>query len=140
MILLDTNVLSEVMRPQPEAAVMRWIDYQNLETLFISSITVAEQLYGIGSMPLGRRKDRLVGAVEGMIAAFEQRILPFDFKAARCYSGLAVEARQSGKGFPAPDGYIAAIAVAQGFAVATRDASAFIAAGVAVIDPWTFRT
>jgi toxin FitB len=138
MILLDTNVLSEILRPQPEAAVMRWLDSQNLESLFISSITVAEQLYGIGSMPAGKRKERLVGAVERAITLFEGRVLSFDFDAARYYASLAVGARQTGKGFPTPDGYIAAIAAAKGFAVATRDSSAFTAAALSVINPWAF--
>lgn len=137
MIILDTNVISEVIKPQPSQAVVSWLDAQDLETLFISSITVAELLYGIGSMPNGNRKNRLETAVGQTLAVFNDRTLPFDALAARCHALLAIAARQVGKGFPKQDGYIAAIAVSAGFAVATRDSSAFIAAGVNVIDPWT---
>jgi predicted nucleic acid-binding protein len=78
----------------------------------------------------------LVAAVEGVVGDLSGRVLPFDEAAARCYAACAVRARSAGEGFPTPDGYIAAIAVARGFAVATRDGSAFRAAGVAVVDPW----
>jgi toxin FitB len=138
MIILDTNVISEVIKPQPSQAVLSWLDAQDLETLFISSITVAELLYGIGSMPNGNRKNRLETAIGQTLAVFDDRTLPFDAPAARCHASLAIAARQVGKGFPKPDGYIAAIAVSADFAVATRDSSAFVAAGANVIDPWTF--
>jgi toxin FitB len=138
MIILDTNVISEVIKPQPSQAVVRWLDAQELETLFISSITVAELLYGIGSMPNGNRKNRLETTVGHTLAVFNDRVLPFDAPAAKCHASLAIAARKVGKGFPKPDGYIAAIAGSVGFAVATRDSSAFVAAGVKVIDPWTF--
>lgn len=136
MIVLDTNVVSEAMKPEPAAAVRDWLDAQAAETLYLSSVTVAELLFGIGALPDGRRKEKLALTLDGLLGLFEGRILPFDTAAARCYADLAVAARQSGKGFPTPDGYIAAIATAHGFAVATRDASAFKAAGVSIIDPW----
>ncbi|UZD69369.1 type II toxin-antitoxin system VapC family toxin [Brucella sp. JSBI001] len=137
MILLDTNVVSEAMKPEQAPAVRDWLDEQAAETLYLSSVTVAELLFGIGAMPDGRRKQRLATTLDGLLPLFEGRILPFDTNAARHYADLAVAARKAGKGFPTPDGYIAAIAADQGFAVATRDASAFNAAGVPVIDPWT---
>ena len=140
MILLDTNVISEAMKPAPEAAVRDWLDEQAAETLYLSSVTIAELTFGIGALPQGRRKDRLMAALEGVMALFGDRILPFDTKAARRYGDLAVRARAAGRGFPTPDGYIAAIAAAHDFAVASRDASAFEAAGLAVIDPWTKTT
>ncbi|KFL31315.1 plasmid stability protein StbB [Devosia riboflavina] len=136
MILLDTNVVSEGMKPQPDPAVRDWLDAQAAETLYLSSVTVAELLYGIGVLPDGQRKTRLTAAVEGLIGLFEGRILAFDSDAARRYADIAVAARRAGRGFPTPDGYIAAMAVAHGFAVATRDASAFAAADVPTIDPW----
>ncbi len=137
MIVLDTNVVSEAMKPEPATAVRDWLDEQAAETLYLSSVTVAELLFGIGALPDGRRKEKLAAALHGMLGLFEGRILPFDTEAARHYAELAVAARKAGKGFPTPDGYIAAIATAHGFAVATRDASAFRAAGVSIIDPWT---
>lgn len=136
MILLDTNVVSETMRPQPHPSVRAWLDAQLAETLFLSSITIAELLFGIGVLPNGRRKENLVAAVSGVQELFGPRILAFDTRAARYYADLAVKARASDRGFPTPDGYIAAIAASQGFAVASRDASAFAAAGLTVIDPW----
>lgn len=136
MIVLDTNVVSEAMKPEPAPAARDWMDAQSAETLYITSVTVAELLFGVGVLPDGRRKQKLAATLDGMLHLFEGRILPFDTDAARRYSDLAVAARNAGKGFPTPDGYIAAIAVAHGFTVASRDASAFEAAGIDVIDPW----
>lgn len=137
MILLDTNVVSEAMKPEPDDAVRAWLDDQAAETLYLSSVTVAELTFGIGALPSGKRKDRLAEALEGVMELFADRILSFDTGAARRYADLAIKARTAGKGFPTPDGYIAAIATARDFVVATRDTSAFDAAGLEVIDPWT---
>lgn len=136
MILLDTNVISEAMKPVPVDAVRAWLDEQAAETLYLSSVTIAELLYGIGALPAGKRQDRLTEALDGVMELFADRVLPFDIAAARHYADLAVKARADGKGFPTPDGYIAAIAASRGFTVATHDTSAFDAAGVAVINPW----
>ena len=135
MILLDSNVVSEAMKPEPHPAVRDWLDAQAAESLFISSVTIAELLFGIGALPKGKRKDRLGRAVEGVMELFAGRILPFDTDAA-----LAVRARAAGRGFPTPDGYIAAIAAARGYAVASRDTIAFVAARLTVIDPWAARS
>jgi predicted nucleic acid-binding protein len=137
MILLDTNVVSEAMKPEPAPAVRTWLDAQAAETLYLSSVTIAELMFGIGALPKGRRRDKLAAALDGVMELFADRILPFDIKAARRYAALAVSARAAGKGFPTPDGYIAAIAAAHDFAVASRDTSAFTAGGLTVIDPWT---
>jgi predicted nucleic acid-binding protein len=136
MILLDTNVVSEAMKPEPEETVRAWLDEQAAETLYLSSVTVAELMFGIGALPDGKRKDKLTDALEGVMELFAGRILPFDTGTAQHYAALAVKARAAGKGFPTPDGYIAAIAASRGFIVATRDTSAFDAAGLEVIDPW----
>lgn len=136
MILLDTNVVSEAMKPVPDDAVRGWLDEQAAETLYLSSVTIAELMFGIGALPKGNRKDKLASALDGVMELFADRVLPFDIDAARHYADLAVKARAAGKGFPTPDGYIAAIAASKGFVVATRDTSAFDAAGVQVIDPW----
>ena len=136
MILLDTNVVSEAMKPEPNETVRAWLDEQAAETLYLSSVTVAELMFGIGALPDGKRKGKLTEALEGVMELFADRILPFDTGAARHYAELAVKARAAGKGFPTPDGYIAAIATSRGFIVATRDASAFDAASIDVIDPW----
>jgi len=136
MILLDTNVISEAMKAEADPAVRAWLDQQAAETLYISSITLAELLFGIGALPEGRRKIALSETLDGLLSLFGNRVLAFDADAARTYSGIAVAARAAGKGFPTPDGYIAAIAAAHGFSVATRDAAPFHAAGLKVINPW----
>lgn len=136
MILLDTNVVSEMMRPEPHDAVRRWLDAQSAETLYLSSVTVAELRFGIGVLPEGQRRERLNAVLLVVLDLFGPRILPFDVRAAERYADLAVAARAAGKGFPTPDGYIAAVAAVHDFAVASRDASAFRAAGLNVIDPW----
>lgn len=137
MILLDTNVVSEAMKPEPDQAVRNWLDEQAAETLYLSSVTIAELMFGIGALAKGKRQDRLAVALHGVLDLFAGRILPFDTDAARSYVDLAVRARAAGKGFPTPDGYIAAIAAAHNFAVGSRDTTAFAAAGLTVINPWT---
>ncbi|MGY2051630.1 PIN domain-containing protein [Methylobacterium sp. JK268] len=125
------------MKPEPHHGVRDWLDAQVAETLFLSSVTLAELLFGIGALPVGKRKDRPSAAIDGVLGLFAGRILPFDADAARHYADRAVRARAAGRGFPTSDGSIAAIAAAHGFAVASRDTGAFDAAGLTVIDPWT---
>jgi predicted nucleic acid-binding protein len=136
MIVLDTNVVSEAMKPEPHPGVRAWLNEQAAETLYLSSITLAELLFGIAALPAGKRKNMLSRAIDGLTALFGDRVLPLDADAARHYAKLAVKARTAGRGFPMPDGYIAAIAAANGFIVATRDTSPFEAAGMTVINPW----
>jgi len=136
MIVLDTNVVSEAMRPEPNPAVRAWLNEQVAETLYLSSVTLAELLFGIGALPDGKRKKGLGEALDGLLKLFGDRVLTFDTEAARHYAELAVKARAAGKGFPTPDGYIGAIAASKGFIVATRDTSPFDAAGLPVINPW----
>jgi toxin FitB len=136
MIVLDTNVVSEAMKPEPHPAVRAWLNNQAAESLYLSSVTLAELLYGIGSLPAGKRKDMLAQTLDGLMGLFRDRVLPFDTDAARHYAELAVKAKIGGRGFPTPDGYIAAIAASRGFIVASRDTAPFEAAGVSVINPW----
>jgi predicted nucleic acid-binding protein len=136
MILLGANVVSEAMKPERDSAVRQWLDEQAVETLYLSSVTIAELMFGIGALPDGKRKDKLADALDGVMELFADRVLPFDIDAARHHANIAVKARAAGRGFPTPDGYIAAIAASRGFVVATRDTSAFDAAGMDVIDPW----
>jgi predicted nucleic acid-binding protein len=137
MILLDTNVVSEAMKPNPEPTVRSWLNDQVAETLYISSVTLAELLFGIGALPDGRRKQAISETLDGVLDLFGDRVLPFGSEAARHHAELALKARAAGKGFPTPDGYIAAIAASSGFTIATRDTSPFEAAGLTVINPWT---
>lgn len=112
------------------------LNKQAAETLFLSSVTVAELLFGIGSLPVGKCKEMLAHALDGLMGLFKDRVLPFDTDAARRYAELAMTAETAGRGFPTPDGYIAAIAVLREFIAASRDTAPFEAAQLAVINPW----
>lgn len=137
MILLDTNVMSEPLRHAPEPRVIAWLDAQPMETLFLSAITVAELRAGVALLPAGRRRTGLQENLEKrVLPLFAGRVLPFDLACTQAYAALMAEARTSGRAIAAADGYIAAIAVANGFVVATRDIGPFEAAGAAVINPW----
>ncbi len=136
MIVLDTNVVSDAMKPEPHPSVRAWLNDQAAETLFLSSVTLAEMLFGIAALPIGKRKDMLQQAFDGLMRLFKDRILPFDTDAARHYAELAVTAKACGRGFPTPDGYIAAIAASRGFIVASRDTAPYEAAGISVINPF----
>ena len=137
MILLDTNVVSEPLRPVPDLRVIEWIDAQPLETLFLSAITVAELRAGVALLPAGKRRSGLRQNLEKrVLPLFAGRVLPFDLACTAAYAELIAKARAAGLAVATTDGYIAAIAAANGFAVATRDSAAFEAAGAAVINPW----
>lgn len=137
MIVLDTNVISELWKIEPNPNVLAWIDAQAIETLYLSAITVAELRYGLVMMPEGKRRaiyqKRLTSEV---LPAFAGRILSFDLDASQAYADLMVRARAEGKAINKADGYIAATVVANGFIIVTRDTSPFLAAGLQVINPW----
>jgi len=137
MILLDTNVLSELMRAKPVPEVLAWVDAQPSGKLFICAITVAEILYGIARMPDGKRKQGLLELATLMFEEdFAGRILPFDTEAAVHYAGLAAESEAKGKVVDMADGQIAAIAALHDARVATRNVRNFDYLGVPVINPW----
>jgi predicted nucleic acid-binding protein len=137
MILLDTNVVSEPWKPTPDERVLAWIDAQAIETLYLSAITVAELRFGIAAMPAGRKRTTLHDRLEReVLPLFHGRVLPFDLEATRTYADLMARAKLSGRAIGKADGYIAATALGRGFAIATRDASPFVAAGLEVINPW----
>lgn len=135
MIVLDTNVVSEAMKPEPDPAVRAWLNEQSADTLYLSSVSLAELLFGIAALPNGKRKDMLSEVLGGLVELFRGRILSFDADAARKYAELAVTARTAGRGFPVPDGYIAATAASHGYQLASRDMAPFEAANVDVINP-----
>lgn len=137
MILLDTNILSELMRPTPEAAVEQWLAAQPDASVFICAITEAELRYGAALLPTGKRRSALTSEIEGMLEEdFGGRILPFDSLAAQAFAVLASERRQAGKPIAQADAQIAAIARSRGASLATRNVSDFEACGVEVINPW----
>jgi predicted nucleic acid-binding protein len=137
MILLDTNVVSEPLRPAPAHRVVEWIDAQPLGTRFLSTITVAELRAGVALLPAGKRRAGLPESLDKrVLPLFAGRVLPFDLACTRANAELMVKARAAGLAIAPTDGYLAAIAAANGFAVATRDTRPFEAAGAAVINPW----
>lgn len=137
MIILDTNVISEPLRPTPESLVVRWIDGQAPETLYLSAVTIAELRFGLASLPAGKRRSRLQESLETQILPlFAGRVLAFDLPASEAYGRLMAKARAAGLAISAADGYIAATAAASGMIVATRDVSPFQATGLSVINPW----
>lgn len=137
MILLDTNVISEPQRQAPNARVLDWIDAQALETLYLSAITVAELRAGIALMPAGKRRDGLHENLEKrLLPMFANRVLSFDMACTSAYAELLAKSRAAGLAIETADAFIAAVALANGFMVATRDTSPFEAAGVHVINPW----
>ena len=122
MILLDTNVISEPLRPSPEIRVIDWIDAQPLETLYLSAITVAELRAGIALMPAGKHRAARAHR-KRVLPMFAGRVLPFDMACTNAYAELITKVREAGSGIQTADACIAAVALANGFAVATRDTS-----------------
>jgi predicted nucleic acid-binding protein len=137
MILLDTNVISEPLKPNGSAVVLAWIDNQNIDTLYLSAITLAELRFGIAVMPSGKRQGELRQRLDKhVVPLFTGRILPFDPDCADAYATVRARARATGKAIDTADAYIAAVAVTNGFTIATRDTNPFEAAGLRVINPW----
>lgn len=139
MIVVDTNVVSEAMSARPDPVVMSWLNAQAAETLHLPSVALAELLFGVGALPESARKARLAEALNGLMALFPGRILPFDQESARRYADMAVAARAAGRTLSVADGYIAATAASRGFAIATRNTRHFHDTGVEIIDPWQSR-
>ena len=137
MFVLDTNVVSELMRERPDPEVLGWMDSQLTVNLFVTSVTEAEIRTGIAILPGGERQRGLATAAERLFGVyFSERILPFDSDAAQAYAMLAAERRTAGRPISQSDCQIAAIARSRGAAVVTRDVGGFEGLGLDVIDPW----
>ncbi len=135
--LLDTNVVSELIRKSPDPAVETWAAGHALEDLFFSAVGEAELRYGAAILPAGRRRDALVRDIGAMLRdAFEDRVLPFDSAAVRAYAEIAAVRRAAGRPIAPADCQIAAIARSRNMAVATRNVRDFEDMAVAVVDPW----
>lgn len=138
MIILDTNVVSELMRPSPSEAVVRWVAAQPVSSFYITSIAQAEILHGILLLPPGRKRRAIQEAAESLFAVeFRGRVLPFDGDAARAYARIAAERRGAGRPISQFDAQIAAIASVTKAALATRNTADFEGCGVKVVNPWT---
>ena len=139
MILLDTNVLSELTRARPAPQVVAWLE-ENEPRLALPAITLAELRYGIARLASGRRKSRLTRFWNMTRERFVGRIYSFDDRAAEAYGDIAAAAERAGTPINVAGGLIAAIAVVHGMSIATRDISDFDVAGASVVNPWNFTT
>jgi len=136
MIVVDTNVLSEFMRPDPSERVRKWASGQEPSSLFTTSITVAEILFGIQRLPDGQRKERFAEAASDLFSAFAERILPFDRRAAEVYARVAARRAESGLPIDGFDAQIASICATQDATLATRNIKDFESTGISLVNPW----
>ena len=137
MLILDTNVVSELMRPVPDPAIASWVAEHAASSLFLTAVTEAELRFGLAIMPPGKRRDGLATGLERMLGTgFAKRILPFDSSAARAYAGIAAARRRLGRPIAQADCQIAAIARARGMAVATRNVRDFEDVEIGIFNPW----
>lgn len=138
MIVLDTNVISELMKPTPSTRVTDWVSAQPSGTLFTTAINQAEILLGVELLPEGKRHDELAQCVAIMFERyFAEKVLSFDSRAARDFALRSNARRKSGRPISTQDAQIAAIARSRGAALATRNITDFEACGIPVIDPWS---
>jgi toxin FitB len=136
VIVLDTNVVSELMRPEPAAQVAAWVRERDRRELRTTVITLAEVRYGIARLPDGRRKQVLLAAADDIFSTFKDQVLPVDATAAEQYAVIATSREQSGKPIASFDALIASICRSRGAALATRNVPDFDGTGIEVIDPW----
>ncbi len=137
MLVLDTNVVSELMRPVPNPVITSWVADRATSSLFLTAVTEAELRFGLAVMPTGKRRAGLAAALERMLErGFANRVLPFDSSAAFAYADIAAARRRLGRPIPEADCQIAAIARSRGMAVATRNTRDFEDTGVEVSNPW----
>jgi predicted nucleic acid-binding protein len=137
MPLLETNVVSELMKAAPDATVLAWVDGLPRAELLVSSVTQAELLYGVALLAPGRRRHDIARAVEAVFAdLFRGRVLPFDSAAASAYADIAAARRRSGRPISTFDAAIAAIARSRGAVLATRNSADFEGCGVELVNPW----
>jgi toxin FitB len=137
MIILDTNIVSELLRAAPEPRVEAWLAAQDGAEIYLTAISEAELRYGVAVMAAGRRRDALAEAIDGLLREdFRTRILPFDSPAAAAYAAIAAARRAVGRPINQLDCQIAAIGRAHGAAVATRNTKDFEECGIEIVDPW----
>lgn len=136
MIIVDTNVVSEMMRPSPHPALIDWFNRQPSYDVFVSAVTEAELRYGLELLPLGRRRSELTREFERILEEFGDRIVPFDSPAAKLYAVIMAGRRAMGREIRMADCMIAATARSRDAAIATRDIGGFQHCGIEVVNPW----
>ena len=137
MIVLDTNVISELMKPAPSTVVRAWVSSQSSMSLFTTAVNVAEIRYGIERLPQGRRKRQLRELVGDVFSAFDDKVLAFDHEAARAYASLVDRRSRLGRPVEGFDAQIAAICAVHGATLATRNLKDFVDTGISAVDPWS---
>ena len=136
MTILDTNVISEMMRSVPQPSVLRWFENLPTEDAHLTAVTLAEILLGIELLPMGKRREVLRLGAERTFAVFAGRVLAFDEKAAPAFSSISSTRRKQGKPISQFDAQIAAIARARNATLATRNTDDFEGCGVNLVNPW----
>jgi predicted nucleic acid-binding protein len=138
MMVLDTNVVSELMHPRADAGVVAWVDQQPADEVYLTAVTTAEVRYGLARLPEGRRKNDLADRIRRTLEEdFAGRILPFDDEAASHYADIVVGRERTGLPISMADAQIAAICRGYSADLATRNTKDFAATGIAVVDPWS---
>jgi toxin FitB len=140
MIVLDTNVVSELMRPEPAPQVASWVRARDRRELRTTAVTLAEVRYGIARLPEGRRKQVLLAAADDIFSAFADQVLPVDTVVAEHYAVIASTRERAGRPIEGFDALIAAICRSHGAALATRNVPDFDGTGIELIDPWALTT
>ena len=138
MLVIDTNVASDLMRPAPTPSVAAWIAERDAATMFLTAVSEAELRFGVAILPPGRRRDALEAAMRRWLErGFAERILPFDSAAVQVYAEIAADRRHAGRPIGEADCQIAAISRSRGASLVTRNVRDFEGAGVVVVNPWT---
>jgi toxin FitB len=136
VVVLDTNVISELMRAAPDARVQAWVRKVPPDLVYTTSVSLAEVRFGIACLPPGRRRDLLAAAADDVFGAFSERVLPFDLSAASVYADIVVGREQAGVPIAGFDAQIASICKVHRAALATRNTNDFLRLGLELIDPW----
>ena len=138
MFVIDTNVASELMRPEPTAVVAAWIGARDAQDMYLTAVSEAELLYGVAIMPTGKRRNALEAAMTRWLnLGFREWVLPFDSAAAQVYAEIAADRRHSGRPIGEADCQIAAISRSRGAVLVTRNVRDFVGTGLDLIDPWS---